>query len=325
MAAEQVAPSARSVEVLERLAPDAVARSVKLRLARLPAEAAALARAVAVLGDGADGRHAAALAGIERRSLAPAAAVLTRVDLLGRSRRCDSCIRSFETRSMRPARRTSAPNSTPRRRPSWLAAGAPVEQVGGQLLHAPPESVEEAVAPLRAAAREAAARAAPGSAARYLKQGAGGADERCRARRAAARAGRGRVEPGRPHRGREAARGGESARGPRAPRVGRARSRTGAVLGRAGGGGGASARAGAPGAAGRRRPGQAAASRADRELRQAARSLSGCLAAGRFDHGEAGGGARARASYFASKRTVRERADGTALAQSSSPRRRWRR
>ena len=82
VAAEQVAPSARSVDVLERLAPDAVARSVKLRLARLPAEAAALARAVAVLGDGADGRHAAALAGIERRSLAPAAAVLTRVDLL---------------------------------------------------------------------------------------------------------------------------------------------------------------------------------------------------------------------------------------------------
>ena len=76
VAAEQVAPSAGSVEVLERLAPDAVARSVKLRLARLPAEAAALARAVAVLGDGADGRHAAALAGIERRSLAPAAAIL---------------------------------------------------------------------------------------------------------------------------------------------------------------------------------------------------------------------------------------------------------
>ena len=50
------------------------------------------------------------------------------------------------------------------------AAGAPVEQVGGQLLHAPPESVEEAVAPLRAAAREAAARGAPGSAARYLRR-----------------------------------------------------------------------------------------------------------------------------------------------------------
>jgi predicted ATPase len=43
VAAEEVAPSAGSVEVLERLAPDAVARSVKHRLARLPAEAAALA------------------------------------------------------------------------------------------------------------------------------------------------------------------------------------------------------------------------------------------------------------------------------------------
>ena len=45
-----------------------------------------------------------------------------------------------------------------------------MEQVAGQLLHTPPESVEEAVAPLRAAAREAAARGAPGSAARYLRR-----------------------------------------------------------------------------------------------------------------------------------------------------------
>ena len=34
-------------------------------------------------------------------------------------RRCDSCIRSFETLSTRPARRMSARKSTPRRRPSW--------------------------------------------------------------------------------------------------------------------------------------------------------------------------------------------------------------
>lgn len=81
VAAEKVAPQG-SVEVLERLARDAVARSVKLRLARLPADADALARAVAVLGDGADGRHAAAMAGIERRRLAPAAALLSRVELL---------------------------------------------------------------------------------------------------------------------------------------------------------------------------------------------------------------------------------------------------
>jgi predicted ATPase len=73
LAAEEVTPSAASVGTVERLAPDAVARSVKLRLSRLPPAAAARARAVAILGDGADDKHAAALAGLERRAIAPGA------------------------------------------------------------------------------------------------------------------------------------------------------------------------------------------------------------------------------------------------------------
>jgi predicted ATPase len=168
VAAKRVPPSAGSVEVLERLAPDAVARSVKLRLARLPPEAAALARAVAVLGDGADGRHAAALAGIERRSLAPAAALLARVDLL----RPEPPLRFVHPLVRNAVYEASPPHERAQQHANaaamLAAAGAPVEQVGGQLLRAPPESVKEAVASLRAAAREAAARGAPGSAARYL-------------------------------------------------------------------------------------------------------------------------------------------------------------
>ena len=170
LAAERVAPSARSVEVLERLAPDAVARSVKLRLARLPADAAALARAVAVLGDGADRRHAAALAGIEQRSQAPAAAVLARVELL----RPDPPLRFVHPLVRNAVYETSPPHERAQEHAKaaaiLTAAGAPVEQVGGQLLHAPPESVEEAVAPLQAAAREATGRGAPGSASRYLRR-----------------------------------------------------------------------------------------------------------------------------------------------------------
>ena len=170
VAAERVAPSAGSVEVLERLAPDAVARSVRLRLARLPAEAAALARAVAVLGDGADRRHAAALAGIEQRSQAPAAAVLARVDLL----RPDPPLRFVHPLVRNAVYEASPPHERAHEHAQaaavLAAAGAPVEQIGAQLLLAPPETVEDAVAPLRAAAREAAARGAPGSAARYLSR-----------------------------------------------------------------------------------------------------------------------------------------------------------
>lgn len=170
LTAEQVAPSAGSVDVLERLAPDAVARSVKLRLSRLPAEAAALSRAVAVLGDGADGRHAAALAGIERRALAPAAALLARVDLL----RPDPPLRFVHPLVRNAVYEASPPHERAQQHAEaaavLAAAGAPVEQVGAQLLHAPPESVAQAVAPLRAAAREAASRGAPGSTASYLRR-----------------------------------------------------------------------------------------------------------------------------------------------------------
>ena len=173
LAAEGVAPSAGSVEVLERLAPDAVARSVRLRLARLPAEAAALAGAVAVLGDGADRRHAAALAGIEQRSQAPAAAVLARVELL----RPDPPLRFVHPLVRNAVYEASPPHERAHQHAKAVAvlaaAGAPVEQVAAQLLLAPPETVEDAVAPLRAAAREAAARGAPASAARYLTRALG--------------------------------------------------------------------------------------------------------------------------------------------------------
>jgi tetratricopeptide (TPR) repeat protein len=170
VAAERVTPVAGSVDALERLAPDAVARSVKLRLARLPAEAAALARAVAVLGDGADGRHAAALAGIERRSQAPAAALLARVDLL----QFDPPLRFVHPLVRNAVYEATPPHERPQQHAKAAAvladAGASVEQVAGQLLHAPGESVEDAVAPLRAAAREAATRGAPASAATYLRR-----------------------------------------------------------------------------------------------------------------------------------------------------------
>ena len=82
LAAEDVAPVAASVTMIQRIAPDAIARSVMLRLSRLSPQVQRLARAVAILGDGAYRDHVAALAGLERREVAPAAAALARVDLL---------------------------------------------------------------------------------------------------------------------------------------------------------------------------------------------------------------------------------------------------
>ena len=59
-----VQPVASHLDRLEAAAPGNVRRAVLARLGRLPAGAAALARAAAVLGDGVDARRAARLAGV---------------------------------------------------------------------------------------------------------------------------------------------------------------------------------------------------------------------------------------------------------------------
>ncbi len=170
LADEGVAPTADSVRAVERLAPDAVARSVKLRLSRLPADAASLARAVATLGDGVDPSLAAALARISRQAALPAAALLARVDLF----RVEPPLRFVH-----PVLRNAVYETTPphirlqehaRAASVLTSAGAPAEQIAAQLLLAPPETVENAVAPLREAAWRAAAEGAPESAARYLRR-----------------------------------------------------------------------------------------------------------------------------------------------------------
>ena len=75
-AAEGVAPEADAASQVERLGPAAVARSVLARLARLGPEAAALARALAVLDHDADLPNAARLAQIEPESAARALGAL---------------------------------------------------------------------------------------------------------------------------------------------------------------------------------------------------------------------------------------------------------
>jgi DNA-binding CsgD family transcriptional regulator len=170
LADEGIAPTADSVHAVEPLAPDAVARSVKLRLSRLPADAASLARAVATLGDGADPSLAAALARISRQAALPAAALLARVDLLQEEP---------PLRFAHPVLRNAVYETTPphirlqehaRAASVLTSAAAPTEQIAAQLLLAPPETVENAVPPLREAAWRAAAAGAPESAARYLRR-----------------------------------------------------------------------------------------------------------------------------------------------------------
>ena len=70
VAREGISPTAEQAPRLLELGAQGVSRAVGLRLARLPSEALALLRAASILGDGAELRHAAALAGVKAASLA---------------------------------------------------------------------------------------------------------------------------------------------------------------------------------------------------------------------------------------------------------------
>jgi DNA-binding CsgD family transcriptional regulator len=168
LAADGTAPTADAIELVQHLAPDAVSRSVNVRLSRLPAEAAAVARAIAVLGDGASGGHVAQLAGTDPRALPAAAAALARVDLIHRDeplRFLHPVVRNAVYESIAGGEMAAAHA----RAAAVLAdARAAPEAVAAQLLKAPPGAVEGAAEVLRDAARRAAAEGSPESTATYL-------------------------------------------------------------------------------------------------------------------------------------------------------------
>jgi DNA-binding NarL/FixJ family response regulator len=80
--AEGVEPDAAHARLIDEVGPQAVSRTVLLRLARLPAEAVAVARAVAVLGDGAGLPATASLAELDESSVADATVALARAEIL---------------------------------------------------------------------------------------------------------------------------------------------------------------------------------------------------------------------------------------------------
>jgi DNA-binding CsgD family transcriptional regulator len=82
LVADRVTPDAAHVDVVAELGPRAASRAVLLRLARLSPEAAAVARAIAVLGDGADFNAVAGLADLETLAVAAATRELVQAEIL---------------------------------------------------------------------------------------------------------------------------------------------------------------------------------------------------------------------------------------------------
>jgi DNA-binding NarL/FixJ family response regulator len=82
MRADGIAPDAAHAHAIREIGPRAVSRTVLLRLGRLPSEAVAVARAIAVLGDGASLPATASLANLDERRVADATRALVAAEIL---------------------------------------------------------------------------------------------------------------------------------------------------------------------------------------------------------------------------------------------------
>jgi DNA-binding CsgD family transcriptional regulator len=164
LSAQELAGRART------LVPEAVARSLRVRVGRVGQEAAALGRAVAVLGDDVPLRHAAILADLSIAQASRAADALAAADIL---------LPQEPLRFFHPLVRQAIEQDIPasERKGRHLEAarllyteGTGVERVAAHLLLGRAEGNDWVVERLRAAAREARLSAAPQSAVRYLER-----------------------------------------------------------------------------------------------------------------------------------------------------------
>jgi DNA-binding CsgD family transcriptional regulator len=170
IAAEGLAPTEANVPRLRGLGARAGSRAVSLRLSRLPPEATTLARAVAILGDDADPRQAAALADLDEQAASEAAAALARVDVL-RPQPPLGFVHPLIRAAVYEALTALERDSGHARAARLLAdAGADPERVAAHLLLIPPAADSNVVVVLRDAARRAVSRGASESAVAYLRR-----------------------------------------------------------------------------------------------------------------------------------------------------------
>jgi DNA-binding CsgD family transcriptional regulator len=170
LASEGISPTAENAPRVRDIGPRAVVRSVSLRLGRLPAEAAALARAAAVLGDGVRLHHVGALAGLDVQAAARAATVLTRSDLLSREDPVEfihPVVRTAIYQGLTAGERTNAHRHAGE---LLLDTGAPPERVAAHLMSTLPAGDRFVSATLDRAAERSLAHGAPQAAVGYLRR-----------------------------------------------------------------------------------------------------------------------------------------------------------
>jgi DNA-binding CsgD family transcriptional regulator len=168
VAREGTSPTAEHAPRLLEVGAQGVSRAVGLRLARLQPEALALLRAASILGDGAELRHAAALACVDANELGAATAVLVRLGLLRREDPLEffhPVVRSAVYETLEVVERDAAHRSAAE---LLLQAGAQPERAAGHLLRVAPRADAFVVSTLRQAAERSLAEGAAEAAVGYL-------------------------------------------------------------------------------------------------------------------------------------------------------------
>jgi DNA-binding CsgD family transcriptional regulator len=165
---EHVVPDAAHAHTIRDIGPRAVSHSVLLRLWRLPREAAAVARAVAVLGAGAGLPIIAALSELDDQRTAEATRVLIDAEILRAEPSLDfvhPLVRDSVYHELAPSERELLHERAVR---TLLALGATPEQVAAHLLAVPRRADARVVTLLQEAARGAIRRGVTESAVSYL-------------------------------------------------------------------------------------------------------------------------------------------------------------
>jgi DNA-binding CsgD family transcriptional regulator len=170
LARDGVLPSAESIPIVRSVGPKGIARSVLIRIAALGAQAVGLARAVAVLGEDAAIRHAAAVAGVKPGEAAAAAGALARAAVFA-----DRMPLAFAHPVLRAAVEADMPAAARALLHAHAAAAlcddrVEPEQVSAHILASEPGLVEGAPGVLLEAAESALERGVPAEAVRFLSR-----------------------------------------------------------------------------------------------------------------------------------------------------------
>jgi DNA-binding CsgD family transcriptional regulator len=168
--ADGVVPEAANAELVGDVGPRAISGTVGLRLARLPADAGVVARAVSVLGDGAPLAVVAKLAQLGERRVAEMSAALGRAEILRLQPPLGfvhPLVRDAVYQELAHGEREVLHADAAR---LLAETAAEPDQVAAQLLMAPPRGEEWVAAMLQRAGRSAMVRGAPESAVAYLRR-----------------------------------------------------------------------------------------------------------------------------------------------------------